>query len=144
MQRNEGRIVSLTAPKKSRTRTGCARCKQLHHKCTEERPRCMRCVKFNSSCVYAEPLRSKDGHHINNVRQSTASARARQSKQCNMHSTSSEGSPNSSGSSPPIEVVLYSPSDTRQRDSMGIFLHQFANMAEYMNSEFIRSTRVIC
>ncbi|KAM0323703.1 hypothetical protein ACHAQA_008640 [Verticillium albo-atrum] len=45
-------------PIKSRSRAGCKYCRDKRKKCSEEKPRCSRCVQFGVECVY-EPIKKR-------------------------------------------------------------------------------------
>ncbi|KAM0625065.1 hypothetical protein ACHAQF_008864 [Verticillium nonalfalfae] len=45
-------------PVKSRSRAGCKYCRDKRKKCSEEKPRCSRCVQFGVECVY-EPIKKR-------------------------------------------------------------------------------------
>jgi hypothetical protein len=63
------RLGSCPAPtrRKRRTlpkvRTGCLTCKFRRVKCGEERPSCLRCINFGTSCSYALDMATKNGSY---------------------------------------------------------------------------------
>ncbi|KAH6683658.1 fungal-specific transcription factor domain-containing protein [Plectosphaerella plurivora] len=45
-------------PVKSRSRAGCKYCRDKRKKCSEDKPRCARCIQFGVECVY-EPIKKR-------------------------------------------------------------------------------------
>ena len=54
-----GKHVSKEGGKRQyhhKSKNGCDNCKRRRVKCTEEKPRCSKCLKMNHECVYSKPL----------------------------------------------------------------------------------------
>lgn len=56
-------MVKETKSIRNRVKTGCLKCREVHKKCDELKPKCLRCVKRNENCIWP----SLNGRFVNRV-----------------------------------------------------------------------------
>lgn len=56
-------MVKEAKSTRNRVKTGCLKCREIHKKCDELKPKCLRCVKRNNNCIWP----SLSGRFVNKV-----------------------------------------------------------------------------